>query len=156
MRGWALTLGVIAGLSSPGLAEDQPAEKTQSNYAPRLGDIMIATQLSHFKLWYAGRVANWELAKYEFARIKAAIADAPKYYPNSPMADMKPLSDPVEALGKAIESKDGAKFAKAFEELTSACNSCHNATGFGYVMIREPRLSPIETSPFSDQQFSPK
>jgi hypothetical protein len=154
MRGWALAVAVIAGLTSPGLAEDKPAEKTQ--YAPRLGDIMIATQLNHFKLWYAGRVGNWELAKYEFSRIRAAIADAPKFYPNNPMADMKPLSDPVEAVGVAIESKDSAKFAKAFGELTTACNSCHNASGFGFITIREPRLSPIETSPFSDQQFSPK
>ena len=43
---------------------------------PRLNDIMVATQLRHFKLWYAGIVQNWALAKYECGQIRSSIEDA--------------------------------------------------------------------------------
>src|SRR5277367_4931049 len=51
-----------------------------------------------------------------------------------------------------IKAKDGAKFVKALAKLTAACNSCHEAAGVGFIKIRDPRLSPIETSPFRSDQ----
>ena len=69
---------------------------------------------------------------------------------------MSAMTQPNDDLDQAIKAKDSAKFAKAYSKLTAACNSCHEATGFGFIKIREPRLSPIETSPFSDESFSGK
>ncbi len=66
---------------------------------------------------------------------------------------MKP---PADDLDDAIKAKDSAKFVSAFSRLTAACNSCHEAAGVGFIKIRDPRLSPIETSPFSDESFSGK
>ena len=34
----------------------------QDAYRPPLGDIMGKIQLRHIKLWFAGKLANWELA----------------------------------------------------------------------------------------------
>ena len=34
----------------------------QDTYRPPLGDIMGKIQLRHIKLWFAGKLANWELA----------------------------------------------------------------------------------------------
>jgi cytochrome c553 len=65
---------------------------------------------------------------------------------------MMPPTDDVE---EAIKAKDGKKFARAFT-LTAACNSCHEADGFGFIKIRDPRLSPLETSSFSDESFPAK
>ena len=67
------------------------------------------------------------------------------------MAMMTPAADEVD---NAIKAKDSVKFSKAFSKLTAACNTCHEATGFGFITMRDPRLSPIETSPFSDKSFS--
>jgi hypothetical protein len=156
MKRWAVIAILAAGLSSPVLADDQPPALTQAPYVPRLNSIMIGMQLGHFKLWYAGIVGNWDLANYELALIKAAFDDGKKNYPNLPSADMSSLTQPADELGDAIKAKDSAKFSKAFEKLTLACNACHRAAGFGFIVIRTPRLSPIETSPFSDEAFSPK
>ena len=156
MKRRAVVAALTLGLSFPVAADDQSAGKSQATYTPRLAEIMISTQLRHFKLWYAGRVGNWDLAKYELAQIRASLADAPKYYPNVPAADMGMLEQPEGEVSSAIDAKDSANFAKAFGRLTAACNSCHEATGFRFIEIREPRLSPIETSPFSDQMFSPQ
>ena len=57
-------------------------------------------------------------------------------------------TQPFEDLHKAIESKDGVAFSKAYGDLTYACNSCHQVTNHGVVVIQ----SPTDSS-FSDQDF---
>jgi hypothetical protein len=138
-------------------AQEQKSENSQDrqdHYVPRLNTLMMVTQLGHFKLWYAGAVQNWPLANYELAQIRANIVDARKLHPDNSKSDMSMMSEPANDLDDAIKTKDSAKFVKAFSKLTAACNSCHEATGFGFIKIRDPRLSPIETSPFSDESFS--
>jgi hypothetical protein len=156
MKHCAVIAALAIGMSFPVLADDQPPEKEQQIYSPRLGDIMVATQLRHFKLWYAGRVKNWRLASYELSQVKASFEDAMRLAPNIPAADRTRLTQPANEVGSAIEAKDSAKFAIAFDSLTSACNNCHQAAGFDFIAIREPRMSPIQTSPLSDESFSPK
>jgi cytochrome c553 len=142
------------GASSPVLADDQKPANSQEGYAPPLNLLMVATQLSHFKLWYAGTARNWPLANYELVQIRTSIDRARSLYPNnvqSNMTMMMPVADEVE---NAIKAKDSVKFSKAFSKLTAACNTCHEATGFGFIKMKDPRLSPIETSPFSDESIS--
>jgi hypothetical protein len=156
MKRRAILAALTIGMSLPVLADDQPPAKAQQPYLLRLSDIMVATQLRHFKLWYAGRVKNWELANYELVQIRASFEDAARFSPNIPVADRTRLTQPADEVGSAIEAKDSAKFVKAFDKLTLACNSCHQAAGFGFIAIREPRTSPMLTSPLSDQAFRPK
>ncbi|MGC2410896.1 MAG: hypothetical protein WA441_13110 [Methyloceanibacter sp.] len=120
-------------------------------YVPSLGDIMGATQLRHVKLWFAGKLRNWELAAYEVGQIKASLEDAAQLYRGIPVTDVTLTAEPVQLIGDAIEAKDSAKFAKAFNDLTSACNACHQAIGRGFIVIQVPTASP-----FSDQAFSPR
>ena len=149
------TAGVLfIGASLPVLAVDQRPANLQQRYVPRLNDIMVATQLRHFKLWYAGAVRNWPLAKYELAQIRTDIDDAKGFYPKISGSDMTIMIPACVEVDSAIKAKDSAKFFSAFGKLTAECNSCHEAAGFGYIKIREPKLSPIETSPFSDEEFS--
>jgi hypothetical protein len=51
---------------------------------------------------------------------------------------------PFKELNSAIQSKDGAAFAKAYADLTNACNSCHQALNHGAIDIRVP--SPTSAS----------
>jgi hypothetical protein len=64
------------------------------------------------------------------------------------------MTEPVQEIREAIEAKSRTKFDKAFEKVTSACNSCHASANVGFIVIRVPRTSPMMTSPFSDQSFS--
>ena len=127
------------------------AQSSANVYKPSLGDIMGATQLRHFKLWFAGKLQNWDLARYELEQIKASFSDAATLYPGIPIADMSIMSDPGRRLDQAIEAKDSAKFAKAFEDMTAGCNACHQAIGRGFIAIRLPT-----SSPFSNQDFAPE
>ena len=60
MKCLALIGALFIGLSLAPLAVAQ-----QELYRPPLGDIMGKIQLRHIKLWFAGKLGNWELATYE-------------------------------------------------------------------------------------------
>jgi hypothetical protein len=122
----------------------------QDAYRPPLGDIMNAIQLRHIKLWFAGKLGNWELATYEVGEIKASLEKAADLYRGIPAELVTNTADPILAIGDAIESKDSAKFVKAFSDLTAACNGCHRGIGRGFIVIQVPVASP-----FTDQSFSP-
>jgi hypothetical protein len=147
---------LLMSSSLPVPAQEQKPEDSREHYVPRLNTLMMVTQLGHFKLWYAGAVQNWPLANYELTQIRANIVDAKKLYPNKSESNMSTMTPPADDLDDAIKAKDSAKFVKAFAKLTAACNSCHEATSVGFIKIRDPRLSPLETSPFSDESFSGK
>ena len=164
MKHFAAAAILCVTASLPGLAQekqpenskDRSQEQQKDRYVPRLNTLMMVSQLGHFKLWYAGAVQNWPLANYELGQIRANMLDAKNLYPNDSKSNMSMLKAPADDLDDAIKAKDSAKFVKAFAKLTATCNSCHEATGVGFIKIRDPRLSPIETSPFSDESFSGK
>ncbi len=123
-------------------------------YTPGMGEIMGTTQMRHAKLWFAGRAKNWELARYELDEIREGLDGAIKYYPvfkGAPVSAMldKYTSPPLSDLARAIDEKDSAKFARAFDGLTSACNGCHRAAEHGYIVIKRPA-----NLQYSNQEFA--
>ena len=60
---------------------------------------------------------------------------------------------PFKELSSAIQAKDHTAFAKAYAELTDACNSCHQALNHGVVDIHVPsRTSASDLNTKSTQQ----
>jgi hypothetical protein len=142
----------IIVVSSSMLAAAQPAK---DSYQPGLGEFMMATQLRHAKLWFAGKSNNWPLAAYEVDEIKEGLEDAAKYHANNdgvPVAELiKAIIDPrLEQLEKAIEGKSSTQFAAAFDELTNGCNSCHAKAGKPFIRVQRPTAPPV-----SNQNFTP-
>ena len=121
----------------------------QDAYRPPLGDIMGKIQLRHIKLWFAGKLANWELATYELDEIRASLEKAADLYRGIPVELVLNTADPIVAITKAIEAKDSAMFAKAYGDLTVACNGCHAGIGRGFIVMQLPSASP-----FTDQSFA--
>jgi hypothetical protein len=156
MKRFAAMAVLFIGAAFPVQADDQKPANSQERYKPRVNDMMVATQLRHFKLWYAGIVQNWPLAIYELAQIRTDIENTKSLYLDNAGSNMTMMIPACDEVDVAIKAKDSAKFMTAFGKLTAECNSCHEAAGFGFIKIREPRLSPLETSPFSDESFSGK
>jgi hypothetical protein len=117
---------------------------------------MIATiQPRHIRLWIAAQKNNWPFAAYELGNLKGAFDRLGRAHPTDheiPLQDMisSVTAQPFADLGKAIQSKDAAGFAKAYGDLTSACNSCHQGTNHGVIAIWVPGESLM-----SDQEFAP-
>jgi hypothetical protein len=133
-----------------GIACASLAIAQNETYVPALGDIMTTAQWRHIKLWFAGKLQNWDLARYELRQIKASLEDAVVFYRGIPIELVDATVDPIRAIDAAIEAKDDARFAEGYHALTSACNACHVGIGRSFIVIQVPTASP-----FSDQSFSP-
>ena len=160
MKPW-LTLAVLvlvlvlpARAAEEGHPQHEPAAK--ETYASGLGEIMSLQQMRHLKLWFAGVAKNWPLADYELDELKEGFDDVIKFFPvkdDMPIGDMAQSTaiPALPAVKRAIDARDGAKFAAAFDKLTVACNACHAASNHGFIVIQRPT-----TSPYTNQSFAPK
>ena len=142
---------VLFGISG---CNRQPAPPA---FTPGLGEIMTLNQMRHAKLWFAGAAGNWDLAKYELDELNEGLEDAARFHPTHkdvklPIPDLitKIMTPAVKQLEEAADAKDEARFVKAFDELTDACNRCHEATHFGFNRVTRP-----STNPYSNQAFEP-
>jgi hypothetical protein len=95
-----------------------------------------------------------EFAAYELGNLGGAFRRLGQAHPTEhdiSLPDMiaSVTEQPFIALNSAIQSKDSAAFAKAYADLTDACNSCHQALNHGAVRIRVPSrtsASDLDTS----------
>jgi len=147
-----IVISAVIMAASAMLATAQPAG---APYEPGLGEFMMATQLRHAKLWFAGKSRNWDLAAYEIDEIKEGLQDAARLHSTVdgvPVADMiKTIIDPrIERLEKAVDAKNNLQFAAAFDELTDGCNACHAGAGKPFIRIQRPSEPPL-----SNQNFAP-
>lgn len=128
---------------------------TPESYLPSISDFMIATiQPRHVRLWIAAQSKDWPFAAYELGNLKGAFGRLGRAHPTAneiPLQQMiaSVTEQPFEDLGKAIQAKDVPMFARAYGDLTSACNACHQATNHGVVVIGVPAGSAV-----SDQDFA--
>jgi hypothetical protein len=148
--GIAMTLALAASAQTAG-----PAGNVEPYY-PEIGEIMMFQQLRHGKLWFAGGAGNWPLADYEIKELREGFETVAKYYPtfnNVPLAEMiDTIRDTNFAeLDKAVAERDHGQFVRAFDRLTTACNSCHQANDLAFISIQRPT-----TPPFSNQTFAPR
>jgi hypothetical protein len=151
-----LTFAAVAvALVMPARAAEE-GQAPKETYASGLGEIMSLQQMRHLKLWFAGAAKNWPLADYELDELKEGFDDVIKFFPvheDMPIGQMA-ASTAVPVLAdvkSAIEARDGAIFAAAFDKLTAACNTCHESSNHGFIVIVRPT-----SSPYSNQSFAPK
>jgi hypothetical protein len=138
-----LAAGLVASRSIAAGPEAAPSLQA-SGYLPSISDLMIATiQPRHQRLWHAGQDGNWEFAAYELGNLHGAFERAGQAHPvtqniSFPQMIASVTEQPFKELKSAIQSKDGTAFAKAYADLTDACNSCHQALNHGTVEIVVP------------------
>src|SRR5437879_10567721 len=145
----AVTAAAILAIclaASRGVAAGPEATPTPhaTEYLPSISDLMIATiQPRHERLWRAEQDGDWEFAAYELGNLGGAFKRVGQAHPTEhdisfPDMIASVTEQPFKELNSAIQSKDGAAFARAYADLTDACNSCHQALNHGVVQIRVP------------------
>jgi hypothetical protein len=146
----------IPGMNMPGMnMEDQYSKLV---FRPGLGELMTAfVQPRHIKLGLAGAAQNWDLADYELDELRDTFDGVGKLILKHgelsiPQAIAATVKQPIDALDAAIKAKDQAGFAKAYADLTAACNACHQSAGHSMIAIKVPDVSGTA---FPDQDFSP-
>jgi hypothetical protein len=128
----------------------------QQPHPAAVGDLMTAfVQPRHIKLGLAGSEQNWPYAAYELDQPRETFADLaeilPKYRDLS-IPDMitSTVKEPLAALDRAIQAKDGNQFTAAYDQLTASRNVCHQSYDRAVIVIQAPTVS---ASP--DQDFRP-
>ena len=135
--GLATSSGIAAG------PEAVPSPQAAA-FLPSISDLMIATiQPRHERLWRAGQDGNWAFAAYELGNLHGAFDRLGHAHPvtqkiSFPEMIASVTGQPFKELTGAVQSKDGTAFAKAYADLTAACNSCHQALNHGVVEIVVP------------------
>lgn len=142
--------------SSGGLAA---ASSTANIPKQSLGNVM-AQVARRFEI--AGRAANanrFELAEFEAGEIEELFetdipgAELPKEGPTAHIPAMAKafLQTSAPDLKKAAATKDHAVFAKAFQEASSVCNACHQASAKGFIQVpSEPGKGVPDLDPLPD------
>jgi hypothetical protein len=148
--------GQPSNAPAPSPPASAPIGELPKSYLPGLGDFMGRIQVDHAKLWLAGDARNWELAGYQLGELKEVFSDVQDLVPNYQNVPVGEMIDAIITgtttdLEKAIASRDFNAFSAAFDKLTAACNSCHQAANRAYIVIRRPAQSN-----FSNQEFSPQ
>ena len=138
-------VGDDAPFASPG--RPPPGQPDTSNLTS-LADMMGVTQLRHIKLWYAGRAGNWQLTKYELARISESLIRAALLYTNIPVEYVNAANQSLGRLNEAAGAKSSERFERGYSELTMACNACHVAGNVGFIRMKTPVFSP-----FNDEEY---
>ena len=125
-------------------------------WTPGLGELMSLQQMRHVKLWFAGEAGNWKLAQYELDELKEGFDDVVRLHPTHkdaplPVSEIVPkiMGEPLANLGQAVVARDRARFTKAYDALTVGCNSCHEATNFGFNVVRRPAVNPYPNQSFA-------
>ncbi len=138
-----LAVGLAASRSVAAEPEAAPSPQA-TGYLPSISDLMIATiQPRHERLWRAGQDGNWEFAAYELGNLQGAFNRLGRAHPTEhdislPEMIASVAGQPFNGLKSAVQSRDVTAFAKAYADLTDACNSCHQAFNHGVVEIAVP------------------
>jgi hypothetical protein len=159
----ALLFGCTPGSKGIDSAAPAAGNAPAESYAPGLGEIMTLQQMRHTKLWLAGSANNWDLAAYEIDELGEGFDDVIKFHPThegSPLAPKDAIPrivlEPLKEVRAAVDKKDAAAFASAYDKLTEACNSCHEATNFGFNVVQRPASNPYPNQVFTPRPHSEK
>jgi len=127
-------------------------------YTPGLGELMSLQQMRHDKLWRAAQAQHWELAAYELDELQEGFDDVVRYHPTHKDAPValsvlvpKIMGPALGSARTAIAAHDPVALAAAYDALTAACNGCHQATNFGFNVVRRPQ----DATWFGNQDFAP-
>ena len=121
---------------------------------PGLGEYMSTMQLHVAKLWFAGKAANWTLARYELDELDETMTAAEALHARKDSVDVSSVLESVRqtqlpVIGQSLAMKNAVAFRDAYGQTLAACNGCHRPAGFGFIRIIIPHGEPV-----SNQQWN--
>lgn len=131
---------------------EKQQELLEKMYKPGFGDLMGGLQHHHSKLWFAGINENWELADFAMHELEEIVEDIKTIHGDRDEAEYLFIIEPaLDSLDEAVDSQNLDHFKTGYLGLTNACNTCHIATGYEFILIQTP------TSPtYTNQDYSKK
>lgn len=157
MKSTVIRLGLALGVATllAACASHQSSVQAHTDFTPGLGEIMAQSATRHAKLWFAGQAKNWDLAAYEVDELYEGFEDAAKYHPThkeikQPIPELiaQHMEQPLTNIEQAIKDKNLPAFTRRYDDLTAACNACHQITDFGFNRVTRPTFNPFTNQAF--------
>jgi hypothetical protein len=134
---------------------DTRITEVEERFRPGLHSLMQQVQLRHAQLWFAGEAGNWELADYQVHELEELLEQIQALHPeydDQPVAELlEQLLPAVERVEGAIDARQPAEFAAAFDDMTTQCNACHTATDRSVIVIQRPTTRPLDNLRYEPQ-----
>ncbi len=150
----ALALPAIAQAGSGGVTAAQvrrlladtlgksDREYTLWNIQPGLGTVMIEYGRRMAMAYQAAQAGSWGMAQYQLKEA-TEIQEVGEVTRPGKAELLKGFEEEfLDPLAEDILAKDRAAFNRDFADAVGGCNSCHQATGHGYVRFVQPAGSP--------------
>jgi len=128
---------IVATTKHGKLTLDQIAE-----IQPGLGTVMIEYGTRYYRLYYAAKAGNWDLAKYQLKEATEIQEVGELTRPGKAPMLKSFESAYLDPLDKAIDAKDWSAFETAYNKGVEGCNGCHAATGHPYIKYVLPSNPP--------------
>jgi len=109
---------------------------------PGLARIMPEIGARTWKLYYAAKLENWAMAKFQYKEIIGLFEMGAFMRPKHEAAINQYLAENWKPLEGTIESKDFAKFEQAFAAAIEAANAYHELKEKPYIQWRLPETAP--------------
>jgi hypothetical protein len=105
------------------------------------------------KLHFAGLEGNWQLAGFYLHELeeqaeKIVEADVGEGVVDVSKLTQQLLVSQIEQLESLVEAGDSVQYKSGYLELVDRCNSCHQASNHGFIMIRVPELSMFKNQEY--------
>ena len=121
-----------------------------------LGQQMLELQIRHARLWFSGQRDNWTLTAFQLSELREAFngiveanGDHPTLQPERLAEVLPKMTAPaLKSMQAAVDRKDRAAFVAAYDELTAACNACHEAASFGFNRFQRPRTPLLDNQQY--------
>jgi hypothetical protein len=107
----------------------EPLEQLAARQFRGLDVAMIEMDHRYAELYFAAEDGNWPYAEHQLEHMRLAMDLALERRParaRSARGNFYPALEPLEA---AVAAEDPEAFARAYDGLRRACNTCHQAEG---------------------------
>ena len=109
---------------------------------PGLARIMPEIGARTWKLYYAAKLENWPMAKFQYTEIIGLFEMGAFMRPKHEAAINQYLAENWKPLEATIEQKDFAAFDRAFQAAIEAANAYHELKEKPYIYWRLPDTPP--------------
>ncbi|MFN8544722.1 MAG: hypothetical protein U0807_11050 [Candidatus Binatia bacterium] len=109
---------------------------------PGLARIMPEIGARTWKLYYAAKLQNWPMARFQYKEIVGLFELGAFMRPKHEDAITQYLAENWQPLEAAIAGKDFAAFEKAFHASIDAANAFHAQKGKPYIYWKLPDTPP--------------
>jgi hypothetical protein len=121
---------------------------------PGLARIMPEIGARTWKLYYAAKLANWPMAKFQYKEIIGLFEMGAFMRPKHEAAINQYLTENWKPLEETILNKDFARFEEAFTAAIDAANAYHELKEKPYIQWKLPDTPPpdLELRPRGDKK----